>query len=56
MKVIDKIEVVIIEVCIDEEVKVEGEDEDGDEYKDDKISLDFIVMVEVKDIVNIIKI
>nr|VDC98843.1 unnamed protein product [Brassica rapa] len=55
VKVTDKTEVATTEVRIDEEAKAEGEDEDGDEHKDDKTSPDSIVMVEAKDTVNIIK-
>lgn len=40
---------------IEEELKTEDEDEDGDEHKDDKTSPDSIVMVEAKDTVNITK-
>ncbi|KAF3523450.1 hypothetical protein F2Q69_00048592 [Brassica cretica] len=55
VKVTDKTEVATTELRIDEEAKAEGEDEDGDEHKDDKTSPDSIVMVEAKDTVNIIK-
>lgn len=55
VKVTDKTEVATTELRIDEEAKAEGEDEDGDEHKDDKTSPDSIVMVEAKDTANIIK-
>ncbi|KAJ0255139.1 A-kinase anchor-like protein [Hirschfeldia incana] len=55
VKVTDNTEVATTEPCIEEEAKAEGEDEDGDEHKDDKTSPDSIVMVEAKDTVSIIK-
>ncbi|KAF8104315.1 hypothetical protein N665_0174s0002 [Sinapis alba] len=55
VKVTDKTEVATTEPRIEEEAKAEGEDEDGDEHKDDKTSPDSIVMVEAKDTVSIIK-
>ncbi|CAH8380277.1 unnamed protein product [Eruca vesicaria subsp. sativa] len=55
VKVTDKTEVATTEPRIEEEAKAKGDDEDGDEHKDDKTSPDSIVMVEAKDTVSIIK-
>lgn len=55
VKVTDKPEVATTEPRMEEEATAEGEDEDGEEHKDDKTSPDSIVMVEAKDTVSIIK-